>query len=64
MKKIVFLSALGAVFMLSACGKTDFEKQVEKDTAISKKMAGDVSKVPRIIMAPDTPANKGKEGGK
>lgn len=63
MKTMAFIAALGVVFSLSACGKSDLEKQVEKDTAISKKMAGDVNKVPRVIVAPDTPA-KDKEGGK
>lgn len=63
MKKIIFLVALGVAFTLSACGKSDLEKQVEKDTATSKKMAGDVNKIPRVIVTPDAP-NKGKEGGK
>ena len=63
MKAIAFIAALGVVVSLSACGKSDLEKQVEKDTAISKKMAGDVNKVPRVVMTPDKPASSA-EGGK
>lgn len=63
MKKMMFIAALGVVFALSACGKSDLEKQAERDTAISKKMAGDVNKVPRVVMTPDKPAS-GAEGGK
>lgn len=63
MKTIVMLLSAASAIALSACGKSDLEKQAEKDTAISKQMAGDVNKVPRVNVPPDSQEKK-KEGGK
>lgn len=64
MKKIIVLASIGAALVLSACGKSDLEKKLEEGTETSKKMGGDVSKVPRVIVAPDATPDKNKEGGK
>lgn len=63
MKMMIVLASIGAALVLSACGKSDLEKKLEEGTETSKKMGGDVRKVPRVIVAPDTP-DKNKEGGK
>jgi len=54
--KIIF-GIIMAVLALTACDKSDLEKQVEKDTAISKKM-GEVKNIPRITIAPDKKGEK------
>jgi hypothetical protein len=50
MKKITLLILVCSLLGLAACGKSKLEERIEKDTAISKKMGGDVNKVPRTIM--------------
>lgn len=60
MKTIVTLAMMGAALVLSACGKSEAEKQAEQGAAISKQMAGDVAKVPRVVVVPD--AQKTQEG--
>ena len=62
MKKTILFIALSSVLSLTACGNDDLKNQLEKDAAISKKMGGDVSKVPRTIIIPDSKSNK--EGSK
>lgn len=59
MNNRIVLVAIVAVLALTACGKSDAEKQVEKGAAISKKMAGSVASIPRIRVTPDSK----KEGG-
>ena len=62
MKKTILFIALSSLLSLTACGNDDLKNQLEKDAAISKKMGGDVSKVPRTIITPDSKSNK--EGSK
>jgi hypothetical protein len=58
MKKITLLILICALLGLVACGKSKLEERIEKDTAISKEMGGDVSKVPRTIMPNDDKKQK------
>ena len=60
MKARILLAIIGAAVMLTACGKTDLEKKIEHDEAVSKKMGGDVSTMPRVLVTPD---NNRKKGG-
>lgn len=53
MKKITLLILVCSLLGLVACGKSKLEERIENDTAVSKKMGGDVSKVPRTIMPND-----------
>lgn len=63
MKKIILLTLFSSLFGLAACGKSELEERIEKDTAISKKMGGDVSKVPRTILTTDDKQH-GEKGAK
>lgn len=60
MKKLTLvILAAGLGFMLTACNdeETRLEKKIEQGEAVSKQM-GDVSNIPRVVVAPD------KRGGK
>lgn len=63
MKQITFLIFTCSVFGLAACGKSKLEERIEQDTAISKKMGGDVNKVPRTVMSSED-KNKNENGAK
>ncbi|MGZ8238729.1 MAG: hypothetical protein ACXWTY_12755 [Methylobacter sp.] len=51
---------LVAILALTACGKSDDEKQTEKDAAISKKMAGSIASIPRIHITPPSKNERGQ----
>jgi len=63
MKKITLLILVCSLLGLTACGKSKLEERIEKDTAISKKMGGEVNKVPRTIMSAED-KNKNEKGAK
>lgn len=58
MKKLVVLAALGVVFTLSACGKSDLEKLEESNKAIQKRTGGSSADIPRIHVTPDNVGKK------
>lgn len=61
MKKILIMLVAIATLVLSACDKSETEKNIERDTAISKKI-GDVKNIPRIKITPEI--NLEKKGDK
>lgn len=64
MKKLTLvILAAGLGFMLTACNDEEsrLEKKIEQGEAVSKQM-GDVSNIPRVVVAPDKKG--GKDGGR
>lgn len=53
MKKASFV-ILVAFLSLTGCDDSKLAKQMEEGAEISKKMAGDVKDVPRVIVSPDS----------
>lgn len=61
MKRLALLIVVAAL-AVSGCEQSEFAKDLEEGAKTSKKMAGDVKDVPRVIVTPDSGPNGG--GGK
>lgn len=58
MKNMLILAVLGAAFTLSACGKSDIEKQVEIDKVNQKQSGGSLDRIKKIVVTPDNAGGK------
>jgi protein involved in sex pheromone biosynthesis len=58
MKNTLILLALGVAFTLSACGKSDVEKQVEIDKVNQKQSGGSLDRIRKIVVTPDNAGSK------
>lgn len=58
MKIVFILVAICAAFSLSACGKSDLEKQIEMNRINQKQSGGSIDRIRKVVVAPDASKDK------